>query len=77
MTYRPGDHKMICDRSGFEMYASESRKEWNGLIVRRDFWEPRHPQDFLRAVPDYQHVPDARPEQANNFITTAITPDDL
>ena len=34
-TYRPGDHLVVDDRTGFTVYASDTRKEWNGAIVRK------------------------------------------
>lgn len=34
-------------------------------------WEARHPQDFLRAVPDHQAVPWARPETPDVFTGPA------
>ena len=46
------------------MHASRTRKEWNGLIVLDRFWEPRHPQDFVKGVKDDQTVPEARPWDA-------------
>lgn len=58
-----GDHKVICDRSGFECLRSECRLEWNGKLVRKDFWEPRHPQDIIRPRREDISVPDARPER--------------
>jgi len=61
-TYRDGDHLVRCDRTGFTVYASETVREWNGLRVRRDVWEPRHPQEFARSIPDRQGVTDARPQ---------------
>lgn len=36
---------------------------WNGLIVRADLWEPRHPQDFIKVPVDNISVPDVRNEQ--------------
>lgn len=44
------DHLIVCDASGFVCKKSETRKMWNGMIVRKDFWEPRHPQDFLPSI---------------------------
>lgn len=44
------------------MLASETRKEWNGLRVHKDYWEPRHPQEFVRGRRDDQLVSDARPD---------------
>lgn len=70
MTYVDGDPWVICDRTGMKVRMSQTRKEWNGLRVRKESWEPRHPQDFVKGVPDNQSVPDARPEPADTFLTT-------
>jgi phage terminase large subunit-like protein len=50
--YRPGEHWNTCDRCGFDIYASDSMEEWNGLIVCRDCWEPRHELDFAKQHPE-------------------------
>lgn len=71
--YVPGDFYRICDRTGFKVRASRTKKEWNGLIVRDKSWEPRHPQDFVRGRIDPQVVPEPRPRQQNRFIPTSIT----
>ena len=43
------------------------RKEWTGLIVGADEWEPKHPQlEPLRDVSDAQALKDARPETELN-----------
>lgn len=55
--YKPGDHNIICDRTGFKLKRSQCRTEWNGLLVRKESWEPRHPQDLIRSIPDNQAVP--------------------
>lgn len=69
--YVPGDHLVVCDRTGFRVLASEARKEWTGAIVRGRSWEPRHPQDFVRAKADQQAVTNARPMAADRFLTTS------
>jgi len=61
-SYSKGDHKSICDRCGFLFKASELKKEWNGLMVCRDDFETRHPQDFLRGIKDDQSVAWTRSE---------------
>lgn len=61
--YRSGDFLRQCDRSGQTVLASNTRKEWTGLIVREDLWEPRHPQDFVRAQADDMAVREGRPEK--------------
>ena len=34
----------ISDRSGFRYRLRNMRMEWNGLLVGKDEWEPKHPQ---------------------------------
>lgn len=58
------DHLVTCDFTGFVYKRSQCRKMWNGLIVRADLWEPRHPQDFIKVPVDNISVPDVRNEQA-------------
>jgi hypothetical protein len=67
--YRPGGYNQICDRTGFKVKDSWSRKEWTGNTVRRESWEERHPQDLIRSVQDRQHVDDPNPEAADKFLT--------
>jgi len=50
--YIPGDNWVECDVCGMDIYASDSKKRWDGLIVCPDDWEVRHPQDFVRARKD-------------------------
>ena len=76
--YRHGDFLRICDLSGQVCYASDTVKLWNGLIVKRSWYEPRNPQDFIRASADRQVVADPRPEGADVFLTAnQITRADL
>lgn len=76
--YRDGDYNVICDRTGFKVKASQTRREWNGLRVMNSVWDPRHPQDFVSSKADHQAVPDPRGEGANVFLSaTEVTPDDL
>lgn len=77
-TYRPGRHLVVCDRTGFVIYDDDARKEWNGLLVRSESWEPRHPQDFVRGRVDRQTVPDPRPRPNDVFLdTNDVTVGDL
>ena len=72
------DWRVICDRSGFKCWASETVLEWNGLRVLKRFAEARHPQDFVRGVKDDPSVPWARPEVTDTFLAPGdVTPDDL
>lgn len=64
----PGTWAAICDRCGFR-YASDLLKEdWQGLRLCRKCYEPRHPQEFVRGVPDNPAPPWTRPEPADLFV---------
>jgi hypothetical protein len=76
--YRPGDYYIICDVTGFKIRRSEAVRTWDGLLVRRDQADPRHPQEFVRARADLQAVPEPRPQPADYFLTeNEVTPDSL
>lgn len=66
----------ICDRTGFRVLPGELVKEWTGLKVRRQSWESRHPQDFVRARTEHPKG-SQRPEQPDQFLTEEVTADDL
>lgn len=75
---RPGDYRVICDRSGFKCWASETvMEEGTNLRVHRRFADPKHPQDEVRGVRDNQSVPNPRPPGEDVFIETPITAADL
>lgn len=66
--YQPGGWNVICDRTGFKIKHSDSRREWNNAVVRRESFEERNEQDFLRGIRDDPAVPLARPR--GDTITT-------
>lgn len=78
MSYKPGDHLVICDICGFRKLASECRMTWNGLFSCPECFDPEHPQ---RIEPTGRHekqtVKPYRPEGDPVFIETPVTPDDL
>ena len=57
----------ICDRTGFRVERGQLVKQWDGLMVRPQSWEPRQPQDFVRATSD-RPKGSPRPEQSDTFI---------
>jgi hypothetical protein len=70
----------ICDRTGFKLRRGSLVTEWTGAMVRKESWERRHIQDFVRGVPDdLEGSP--RPEQTDRFIDEeypqGVTADDL
>lgn len=52
-----GDYNAICWECGFKFKASKLKKHWKGYYTCKECWEPRQPQDFVRAVPDDMSVP--------------------
>lgn len=68
---RKGDYRVICDRTGRKLWASQCKMEWDGLLVQktRDIWDPK--PEYLE-VPNTQenlNVPNARPEGEQIFYT--------
>jgi len=52
------DSVTICAYSGFRIReGDEVRRTWDGHLVLARFWEPRHPQDFVRARPETPERP--------------------
>ena len=60
--WKGGDWNAQCFRCGATRKASELRKQWQGYYVCPEHWEPRQPQDFVRAVPDNPGVPWSQPD---------------
>ncbi len=62
--YASGKHAYaISDRSGFRYRYRDMRKEWNGMLVGRDEYEPKQPQlGPFRSDVDPQALRDARPD---------------
>ena len=78
--YKPGSYNVICDRTGFKLKREQCQTEWNGLLVRRESWEARHPQDLIRSKMDDQSVPagEANPPGEDIFLATnAVSASDL
>jgi hypothetical protein len=58
----------ISDRSGQRYRYRDMRKEWNGLLVGKDEWEPKHPQlGPFRKVIDPEALKDARPDRVEPY----------
>lgn len=65
--FRPHDPPGACQRCSSKVHLSELRKEWTGLRVCRDCWDPRHPQDFVKGVPE-QPLRNPAPEPGDVFV---------
>lgn len=66
--YRDGSFYRVDDRTGFTRRAEDTKEEWDGLIVAKDVWEPRQPQDLVKGIIDDQTVPDPRSQAPAQFI---------
>ncbi len=58
----PGRHKFVCDVDGMVYYSEDKKIRWDGAVVHKDNWEPRHPQDLTKAVREDTSVDNPRPE---------------
>lgn len=67
-TPKIGDHWLIDDITGQKVPASDSQRMWNGAIVSRKNWEPRHPQDFVKGRAERITVDNPRPRPLNTFV---------
>lgn len=70
--WRPGDWLVVDDESGLTIYASESVRRWDGLVVRKDQNEFPHPQWFIRSKNDPRPVPFVRPDRPAERICRTI-----
>ena len=58
----------ISDRSGFRYKLNEMKREWTGMLVGRDEYEPKQPQLEPRTkVVDPQALKDPRPDIINQI----------
>lgn len=65
----------ISDRSGFRYPLNKMRKEWTGMLVGFDEFEPKHPQlKPIRKFSDPQALKDPRPDRIEPVITYVGTP---
>lgn len=63
--------KARCDSCGFVFKAIELRPRWDGLMVCKKDWEPRHPLDFYRVTRTETGPPWTRPD---NYTETFGVP---
>ena len=76
--YAKGAWNARCDVCGFKRKSFEMQPRWDGAMVcmpsvHEGCWEPRHPQDFVRARPDGQPPPWLRPDPSDTEIDVRDT----
>lgn len=70
--HAPGDWNAVCFVCGQKFKASMLIKHWQGYYVCKDDWEMRHPQDFVKGVPDNQTPPWTQPPPAEVFAPVCM-----
>lgn len=75
-SYIKGNHWVHCQRCGSVERSTNVKREWTGLIVCNECWEPRHPQDFVRVRPENTAAKGlVSPEPADRYITNYCSPE--
>jgi len=70
---RLGDWNTVCYQCGFKRKASYLVRNWQGYYVCPEHNEPRHPQDFVKGVPDNQ-MPAFTQSMPSSIYTYTQTP---
>lgn len=63
-----------CDRCGFIYKREELIKEWTNLMVCSPCWDPRHPQDMIKAPRVAPPLPWTRPAKDGEDVGPDINP---
>ncbi len=76
--YRPNGGYGACQRCGFKFRMRDLKREWSGLLVCDEDWDPL-PDTFTPPVvyPEGLPLPDTSPEPPNEFIAANVTAADL
>src|ERR1017187_9327945 len=69
---RSYEYSALCDVCKFKFKASQLRLRWDGLMVCKEDWEPRHPSDFYRGRSDVHKLPFTRPDDGADPETSWI-----
>jgi hypothetical protein len=74
MSYASGKKAWgISDRSGVRYRLRDMRKEWTGLLVGADEYDPKHPQLFPpKAYPDPQALRNPRPDPEEGHVYVSV-----
>jgi hypothetical protein len=59
--HKHGFYNAVCDVCGFNFKSDELRQRWDGLMVCRNDFELRNPQDLIRIPTEDTSVPWSRP----------------
>lgn len=70
-----GDWNAVCSECGRKRKASEMVRNWQGMFRCPEHNEVRHPQEYVRAVPDIQTPPWTQPP--SDVFAGVCFPDDI
>ena len=78
MSFAVGKYSQaICDRCGFKVPYLELSKEWNGLLVCQECFEPKHPQlEPTDISADAEALENPRPQVELPLVVEAGNPND-
>tara|TARA_R110000824_G_scaffold279279_1_gene467510 strand:- start:560 stop:1063 length:504 start_codon:yes stop_codon:yes gene_type:complete len=66
----------ISDRSGAAYRLKDMRKEWTGMLVGKDEWEPKQPQLMVVKTPaDPQALRNPRPDRTEPAVEVLLSGD--
>ena len=76
--WKRGSFSVLCDRCGFKYKAEQLKEEYDGLMVCHgpntlQCWEPRHPQEMIRPLPEPAKLPWTRPEPPDVYLFSCST----
>lgn len=75
--YADGDYNAICSMCGHKFKASMLRRHWQGQWRCENCWEPRQPQDFVKATPDVQTPPWTQVDEDGTYLAACSFPQTL
>lgn len=69
--YKKGEWNYTCPVCQQVYKSGNIRRRWDGLMVCKTDWEPRHPQDMIRGIPDHTGVPEVSPDPSGGSVDTS------
>lgn len=64
-----GEWNVVCQRCGLKYKSSMLKKEWDGLMVCEQCWEPKHPQLMIKVPEEKIAPPWKSPEATDVFVS--------
>lgn len=71
--FKKGSWNAECESCGFVFKSHELKKRWDGVMVCKDDWEPRHPLDFQRGKAEVTAIPWSSTTDSEGTITAVAS----